>query len=158
LAYSWLYFFAFEVQFTNLSQQKKNKKGFHDDDNPTQKTNWKKFLPSICGRVLENKEPLQYIKNISLISWPISFLIFLLDFLTIFHLNISWFRATISGMRSPLLAYIFISFVIKNTQWNKKQCCIFSLLCSPLLPFYLFHFILQALIPIAIAWYSGSQN
>jgi hypothetical protein len=39
--------------------------------------------------VLENKEPLQHIKNISLISSPISFLIFLHDFLNIFHFNIS---------------------------------------------------------------------
>jgi hypothetical protein len=66
--------------------------------------------------LLENKEPLQHIKNISLIFSPISFLIFLPDFLNIFHFNISWLCTMISGMCSPLLAYIFISFVIKITQ------------------------------------------
>jgi len=86
--------------------------------------------------VLENKESLQHIKIISLISSPISFLIFLPDFLNIFHFNISW----LCGMCSPILAYIFISFVIKSTQWNKKQCIHFlSFVFSPSLlslPFY----------------------
>jgi hypothetical protein len=70
------------------------------------------FIPSVCGGVLQNKEPLQYIKNISLISSPIYFLIFLHDFLNIFHFNIYWLRAMISRMCFPLLAYIF---------WNQKH-------------------------------------
>jgi hypothetical protein len=58
--------------------------------------------------MLENKESLQHIKNISLISFRISFLIFLHDFLNIFHFNISWLCVMISVMCFSLLAYISI--------------------------------------------------
>jgi hypothetical protein len=79
------FFFAFEVQFANPGQKKKKK--FHDDD-PTHKKIEGSSSHQLAGECLENKESLQHIKNISLIFSPISFLIFLLDFLNLFHFNI----------------------------------------------------------------------